>query len=63
MQFATAQAFADDEITLEHFFRHLWSLKESFLKARGDGLQMSPDRAAFTVKQLLPLTSAPPLGR
>lgn len=59
-QFEAAQSHADDDATLGHFFLHLWSLKESFLKARGDGLQMSPGRASFTLDHLLPQCSALP---
>eukprot|EP00892_Ulva_mutabilis_P008408 jgi/Ulvmu1/593/UM001_0601.1 len=56
-EYETAQSYAHDDAKLERFFRHLWSLKESFLKARGDGLQICLDRASFTLEALLPMSA------
>ena len=39
----------------EHFFRHLWSAKESVLKARGDGLTLPPSRVSFELPRTLPM--------
>ncbi|KXZ56299.1 hypothetical protein GPECTOR_1g263 [Gonium pectorale] len=42
------KSMADDEARREVIFQRLWSLKEAFVKARGDGLGFHPlSRAAF----------------
>lgn len=48
----------DNEHRMEETFQQYWSLKEAFIKARGDGLGFSPlSRAAFSLVRSQPAAS------
>ncbi|KAG1661534.1 hypothetical protein FOA52_000044 [Chlamydomonas sp. UWO 241] len=48
-EWALIQGCAHDEGQMESWFQRLWSLKEAFVKARGDGLGFEPlSRAEFS---------------
>jgi phosphopantetheinyl transferase len=46
------------EAIVDHYFRHLWTAKESVLKLRGDGLSFPPCNASFHIPHMLPLTQS-----
>jgi len=51
-EWATIQSFAPDAAGMEACFQRLWSLKEAYIKARGDGLGFSPlSRAEFAFER------------
>ena len=42
-------SITEEEVALESRFQRIWSLKEAFIKARGDGLGFEPlSRAEFS---------------
>jgi phosphopantetheinyl transferase len=59
VQIEQAQKLGDSEV-VEWHCRCLWSLKESYLKARGHGLLLAASQAEFQSKGLLYETCVSP---
>ncbi|KAK9814129.1 hypothetical protein WJX72_001038 [[Myrmecia] bisecta] len=50
-EWATVRSLGPDEAAMDDMFRCIWSLKEAFVKARGDGLGFDLGRSEFTFPQ------------